>query len=371
MVRQQEQLILGAAIGGPGALAESGATAPITIEHYRQLLRLSEAAKLDFVLLDDARAFDAALPSARLDALAVLSRLAPETTRIGLAASKPTTYSEPFHVSRELATLDFVSGGRAAWDVTINASRAEARNYGEGEPLPLAEQRTRSEEFIVVSRKLWDSWEDDAVITDRARGLYIDPAKLHHIDHAGQHFQIRGPQITYRPPQGHVVVIQREQAAAPSPNAAIADVIILQSSGLAEAQEQYARLQGQAAAAGRTVRVLQSVLPILTASADDAAAQSVRSGAEHLPVRPLFGTPSQIVDQLSGWFDAHAADGFYLLPAALPADLGAITTQLVPELQRRGLFRSDYNGTTLRDHLGLPRPLSQYTGAASEAFTNY
>jgi alkanesulfonate monooxygenase SsuD/methylene tetrahydromethanopterin reductase-like flavin-dependent oxidoreductase (luciferase family) len=168
-----------------------------------------------------------------------------------------------------------------------------------------------------------------------------------------------------------VVVIQREQAAAPPPNAALADVIILQSSGLAEAQEQYARLQGQAAAAGRTVRVLQSVLPILAASTDEAAAQSVRSRAEHLPVRSLLGTPTQIADQLSGWFDAYAADGFFLLPADLSADLGAITTQLVPELQRRGLFRSEYSGTTLRDHLGLPRPLSQYIGAPSEAFTEY
>jgi N-acetyl-S-(2-succino)cysteine monooxygenase len=200
------QLILSVAIGGFGAHpgADGDAQALVSVANYRRLVQAAEAARLDFVLLDDSRALPSGRAFGRLDPLAVLSRLAPETRNIGLALAKPTTYSEPFHVSRELATLDFVSGGRAAWSVTTTASDAEARNFGEERARPASLRRAIAEEFVEVSRKLWDSWEDDAVIADRERGLYLDPHKLHHINHAGAHFQIRGPQITYRPPQGHV-----------------------------------------------------------------------------------------------------------------------------------------------------------------------
>jgi alkanesulfonate monooxygenase SsuD/methylene tetrahydromethanopterin reductase-like flavin-dependent oxidoreductase (luciferase family) len=373
------QLILSAAISGFGAHpgAAGDARDLVRVAHYRRLIQAAESGRLDFVLLDDARALLQGQPTGHLDALSVLARLAPETRYVGLAIGVPTTYSEPFHVSRELATLDFVSGGRAAWSVTTTATNQEAANFGRDAAPPAAVRRARAEEFVEVSRKLWDSWEDDAVIADRASGRYLDPAKLHHIDHAGPHFQVRGPQITYRPPQGHVVIIQDDQGdPAVVPSADIADVLILYHESLAEAQAAYAQHQGVAAAAGRTVRVLQRVLPILgeTAVLARVRAAELDAAAGDAPAPHalrLVGTPAQVADQLAAWFAAGAADGFHLLPATLPEGLEAITSALVPELQRRGLFRSAYAGSTLRAHLGLPRPLSQYAGAPAEAFTAY
>lgn len=370
-----KQLILSAAIAGfgyhPGAPATQ-AQRLSEVSHYRQLVQTAERGLLDFVLLDDARAVSADYAYGRLDALSVFARLAPETKSIGLAVSKPTTYSEPFTVSRELATLDFVSGGRAAWQATTSAAEAEALNYSRPHAPGAEKRRAIATEFVEVSRKLWDSWEDDAVITDRTRGFYLDPTKLHHINHVGDHFKIRGPQITYRPPQGHVVVVQVDEGDAGTPlSPAVADVLILNHATLDEAQRAYARLQDQAATLGRTVRILQSILPVLGETeqlAQERAAhlESVAAGRNGKAVTPhayrFVGTSQQLADFVQQWFTAKAADGFHLLPAILPDDLAELTHKLVPELQTRGLFRQAYAGQTLREQLDLPRPLSQYAG---------
>jgi len=370
---RNKQLILSAAIAGfgyhPGA-PTAQAQRLVQVDYYRQLIQTAERGLLDFVLLADGRALPADAAFGRLDALSVLSRLAPETTGIGLAVSKPTTYSEPFNVSRELATLDFVSGGRAAWQPTTNTTDAEALNYNRPHAPTAEKRRALATEFVEVSRKLWDSWEDDAIITDRERGFYLDPAKLHHINHVGDHFRIRGPQITYRPPQGHVVVVQVDEGDAGAPlSPAVADVLVLHHTTREEARRAYARLQDQAATLGRTVRVLQSILPVLgeteqlarqRAAQVDAVAAS-RNGKATKPYAQRFvGTPQQLADFIQQWFTAEAADGFHFLPAVLPDGLTELTHKLVPELQARGLFRQAYTGRTLRDQLGLPRPISQY-----------
>jgi alkanesulfonate monooxygenase SsuD/methylene tetrahydromethanopterin reductase-like flavin-dependent oxidoreductase (luciferase family) len=374
------QFILSAAIGGLGAHpgASGAAQRLVDLAHYRRLVQAAEHAKFDFVLLDDARALPEDHAVARLDALSLLARLAPETQHLGLALGVPTTYSEPFHVSRELATLDLVSGGRAAWNVTTTATDREAQNYGRDLAPPAKARRARAEEFVAVSRKLWDSWEDDAVIVDRARGLYLDPHKLHHINHVGAHFQVRGPQITHRPPQGHVVVIQIDQGdPAVVPSAAVADVLVLHHASLEEARSAYAQQQALATSLGREARILQRVLPILAATADEAQARAARLdaatpvGAPEPHALRLVGTASQVANELARWFRAGAADGFHLLPATLPEGLEELVATLIPELQRRGLFRTAYAGRTLREHLGLSRPLSQYAGAPSEAHTAY
>jgi alkanesulfonate monooxygenase SsuD/methylene tetrahydromethanopterin reductase-like flavin-dependent oxidoreductase (luciferase family) len=382
MTQRNEQLLLSAAIDGPGYHPGAPLRAQhlASLAHYRQLVQTAERGLLDFVLLHDERALPTERLFGRIDALSILARLAPETSHIGLAVSKPTTYSEPFTVSRELATLDFVSGGRAAWNVTTNPSVAEAQRFGADQPLSVEERRSIASEYVEVSRKLWDSWEDDAVVTDRERGWYLDPHKLHHINHVGTHFKIRGPQITYRPPQGHVVVIQAVgDDPAVQPSAAVADVLVLRHSTLDAAQTAYAQHKAEAAALGREVRILQTVLPILGASEAEAQATAAALDAaagqgdatDQPAVLRLVGTASQVADQLAAWFQAHAADGFHLLPAVLPESLEVIVQDLVPELQGRGLFRTAYEGRTLREHLGLPRPASQYVGAPSEAHTAY
>lgn len=380
MTTRSDQFILSAAITGFGFHPGAPHDRPqrlIDVDQYRQLIGTAERGLLDFVLLHDERALPADRSYGRLDALSIAARLAPETTHIGLAISKPTTYSEPFTVSRELATLDFISGGRAAWHVTTAASDAEAQNFGADHALDPDERRSIAAEYIDVSRKLWDSWEDDAVIVDRERGLYIDPRKLHHINHAGRHFKIRGPQITYRPPQGHVVTVAIDQGDAGAPlSAASADVLALHHATLEEAQRAYAAHQAEAAAVGRDIRIVQIILPIAGATAEEAQARAAALDAAS-PAAPgpralrIVGAPAQIADQLAAWFAAGAADGFHLLPAVLPDDLPLLIDGLVPELQRRGLFRTAYAGRTLRDHLRLTRPISQYAGAPSEAHTAY
>lgn len=375
-----DQLILSVSISGFGAHpgATGAAQRLTTVDHYRQLIQAAERGRFDFVLLDDARATPQDRSFGRLDALSVLSRLAPETQRIGLALSKPTTYSEPFHVSREVATLDFISGGRAAWNPTTIASDAEARNFGHDTALPAEQRRALGTEFVEVSRKLWDSWEDDAVIADRERGLYIDPHKLHHINHVGEFFRIRGPQITYRPPQGNLVVIQVDHGDAGEPlSATVADLLILHHPTREAARQAYLEHTAAAATAGRTIRMLQRILPILGASEAQAheraaALDEAAPPASAAPYALRFvGTPVQLADQLEDWFRAGAADGFHLLPDVLPDGLDALVATLAPELQRRGLLRREYAGRTLREHLRLPRPLSQYAGAPSEAHTAY
>jgi alkanesulfonate monooxygenase SsuD/methylene tetrahydromethanopterin reductase-like flavin-dependent oxidoreductase (luciferase family) len=366
------RLILSASIAGFGYHPAATGTAHrlIEVDYYRQLVQTAERGLLDFVLLHDERALPDGSLYGRLDAISVLSRLAPETTSVGLAVSVPTTYSEPFNVSRELATLDFVSGGRAAWNATSSATDAEAENFGRQHAPAAAERLAIAEEFVEVSRKLWDSWEDDAVIADRERGLYIDPARLHHINHAGDHFKIRGPQITYRPPQGHVVVIQHDQGDAGSPlSATVADVLILHHATLADAQRDYTRRQQEAAAAGRELRILESILPILgktealarARAAELNTAAAARGGSTFAPkATRIVGTARQVADLIQEWFEAGATDGFHVLPAVLPNGVEELTRELVPELQQRGLFRTTYTGRTLREHLRLSRPISQY-----------
>lgn len=380
MSTHDAHIILSASISGFGYHPGAPHTWPgrlVDLAAYRRLVQTAEASLLDFVLLDDPRALPLDRSVGHLDALSVLARLALETQHLGLAISVPTSYTEPFHISRELATLDFISSGRAAWNVTTIATDHEAANYGHNQAPPVNERRSRAEEFVAVSRKLWDSWEDDAVITDRARGLYLDPHKLHHINHAGTHFKIRGPQITYRPPQGHVVVIQAA-AGDPAivPSAAVGDVLLLNSQTLPDAQLAYTRAQREAAYLGRQVRVLQRILPILGATPELAQARAAQldalsNGSAHPHALRLVGTAGQVADELGRWFIAGGADGFHLLPAVLPDDLALLHTTLVPELQHRSLFRTVYAGQLLRERLGLSRPRSQYAGAPSEAHTAY
>ena len=293
MSTRNEHLILSAAIAGSGHHPGAAALSPqaLDIAHFRHLVQTAERGLLDFVFLHDERALPDAAVTGRLDALSVLARLAPETTYIGLAVSVPTTYSEPFNVSRALATLDFVSGGRAAWSVTSSGSDAEAHNFGKPYAPDADERRAIAEEFIEVSRKLWDSWEDDAVITDRERGLYLDPEKLHHIHHFGPHFQIRGPQITYRPPQGHPVIIQVDLGDPGTPlSPELADVLILHHDALEEARRAYVERKTQAMAARRALRILQSILPILAETEVQARAKAAAVGRGH-PARRAYPAP--------------------------------------------------------------------------------
>ncbi|MFI1202899.1 LLM class flavin-dependent oxidoreductase [Streptomyces sp. NPDC020883] len=337
--------------------------------HYTALARLAERGTLDFVTLGDR--FGGPGP----DALAVLARIAPATARIGLVPTVTTTHTEPFHVSTAVATLDWVSRGRAGWTVEVSTTEAEAALVGLPQVLgfartgrdphpaaPPAEVWSEAGEVAEVAGLLWDSWEDDAEIRDRATGRFVDRDRLHHVDFTGRTFSVRGPSIVPRPPQGRPVTVVDATGdtggpdGGPSPfggspeaggaarlevAAARADVALVRAEDPQTAGAARAALRERARAHGRdpgALLVLAS-LPVELESAADAAG---------------------LADLLGDWYAQGAADGFHLRPADPARDLSRIVEGTVPLLRERGLLRRSYEGTTLRAHLGLPRPASIY-----------
>ncbi|MFE7289515.1 LLM class flavin-dependent oxidoreductase [Streptomyces noursei] len=344
--------------------------------HHIALARLAERGTLDFVTLGDR--FGGAGP----DALAVLARIAPATERIGLVPTVTTTHTEPFHVSTAVATLDWVSRGRAGWTVEASTTETEAALVGRPHALasaptgreprqtaPAAAVWSEAGEVADVVGLLWDSWEDDAEIRDRATGRFVDRAKLHHVDFTGRTFAVRGPSIVPRPPQGRPVTVVDATGetggpdgadgapvgAGPEPGgarwevaAARADVALVRAEDPQTAGTARTALHARARALGRDpdrLLVLAS-LPVELHSPADAAG---------------------LADLLGDWFAQGAADGFHLRPADPGRDLTRFVETTVPLLRERGLFRRSYEGTTLREHLGLPRPASTYALAREAA----
>jgi FMN-dependent oxidoreductase (nitrilotriacetate monooxygenase family) len=235
----------------------------------RQVAAIAERGCFDLIFLgDNLYADPAAHPSytARFEPLTLLSALAAVTSRIGLGATASTTYGDPFTVARAFASLDHLSGGRAAWNAVTSASPAAGANFGREHPAH-AERYAAAEEFVGVVQGLWDCWDDDAIVADRASGRYIDPAKVRTLDHVGRHFRVRGPLNIGRSPQGRPVILQAGGSAPGQRLAArTADVVFSVVQEFAEAQRQYAELKRQVAAAGRppgTVALLPGVMPVV------------------------------------------------------------------------------------------------------------
>ncbi|WP_025098381.1 LLM class flavin-dependent oxidoreductase [Burkholderia sp. A1] len=407
--------------------AESGSE---NFELLRRVVQTAERAKFDMVFLADGLTSGPdAHPSMaqRFEPLTLLSALAMHTTRIGLAATASTTYSEPYHLARVFASLDRLSGGRAAWNVVTTSYDRTAANFTRGNHPDHAERYEMAGEFVDVVKGLWDSWDEDAVIRDKARGVYFDPAKVHALDHEGRFFRIKGPLNASRPPQGHPVVIQAGSSGPGQDLAArTAEVVFTAQQTLEEAQVFYRDLKGRLAKfgrAGQALHVMPGVFPVIGRTEREAREKYEQlqqwidtSGAlsllsdrlghdvsrypldgplpelpesdqlksraklltdlarrENLTLRQLYylvagarghrivwGTAGQVADALEEWFAQDAADGFNIMPPYFPGGLDDFVEQVVPELQRRGLFRTEYAGSSLREHLGLPRPASRY-----------
>ncbi|MER5828921.1 LLM class flavin-dependent oxidoreductase, partial [Streptomyces mirabilis] len=184
--------------------------------------QLAERGALDFVTLGDTFARPGP------DALAVLSRVAPATRRIGLVPTVTTTHTEPFHVQAAVATLDWVSRGRAGWQLDVSTTEGEARLFGRRHAAPADALWREAGEIAEVAARLWDSWEDDAEIRDEATGRFVDRDKLHHVDFRGATFFVKGPSIVPRPPQGHPVrVVDATEGPARRVAARYADVALV------------------------------------------------------------------------------------------------------------------------------------------------
>ncbi|WP_369274882.1 LLM class flavin-dependent oxidoreductase [Streptomyces sp. R11] len=364
-----------------------------TAGYWTDLVTEAERGLLDFVTIEDGLGLQSShfldpdertdQVRGRLDAVLIASRVAPLTSRIGLVPTVVATHTEPFHISKAIATLDYVSAGRAGLRVQITARPNEAAHFGrrtvpriEAYDSPAAQEVVtdlfdEAADHVEVVRRLWDSWEDDAEIRDAATGRFIDRDKLHYIDFEGRRFSVRGPSITPRPPQGQPIVSALAHDTVPYRLVArAADVGYVTPHDADEARAIVARIRTEQDAAGRAAEPLHIFGDIVVFLDDDPdAARARRERLDALAGQPytsdaltFTGTPSQLADLLQ---ELHGAglSGFRLRPAVVGHDLPGITRALVPELQRRGAFRRAYEAATLRGLLGLARPANRYAAA--------
>ncbi len=372
-----------------------------TAGYWTDLVRRAEQGLIDFVTMHDALALQGADDDervdevrGRLDAVLIAARVAPVTSRVGLVPTATVTHTEPFHLAKAIATLDYVSTGRAGWQVQVSAGPAEARHFGRrtipgpdllvgdvpGPVTDPGELFAEAGDAVEVVRRLWDSWEDDAEIRDVATGRFIDRTKLHYIDFEGSWFNVRGPSITPRPPQGQPVAVALADAPAGFDLASTSvDVVLVTPHDNGQAAAAVAAVTDRRHQAGRPG--ISHVFADLVVHLDHAEARAQErwdqlqawSGRRYASEAELFvGTPDGLADLLLARADAGLT-GFRLRPAALPTDLDLIVDALVPELQRRGVFRDRYEAGTLRGLLGLPRPANRYahdlTGSSDRAET--
>ncbi|WP_438391952.1 LLM class flavin-dependent oxidoreductase [Caballeronia sp. DA-9] len=408
--------------------AESGGE---NVELFKRIARIAEAGLFDLLFLGDSLATsEKSSPSlvSRFEPMTILSLLAGVTSRLGLVATASTTYGEPYTLARQFASLDHLSGGRAGWNVVTSSSASAALNYSQAERQTPDARYRRANEFVEVVKALWDSWEDDAIVRDKAKGKYLDPSRLHRVGHAGEHFQIQGPLNISRPPQGHPVIVQ---AGSSEPGIRLAartgEVIFVAHATLASARSFVAALTKALEEAGRhrsDVRVMPGIMPIVADTQEEAKALAAKlednidlpialavlsgelghdistypldaaipdlpptqgtvsrralllemAAADSLTLRQLaykaaasrghflfVGTPEMLADLLQSWFEAGVADGFNIMPPYFPGGLQTFVDHVVPILQQRDLFRTEYAGTKLRQHLGFAKPENPHT----------
>jgi alkanesulfonate monooxygenase SsuD/methylene tetrahydromethanopterin reductase-like flavin-dependent oxidoreductase (luciferase family) len=366
-----------------------------TGRYWSDLVQEAEHGVLDFVTIEDSLALQSVRRGqpddrvdkvrGRLDAVLVASRVAPTTSGIGLIPLATTTHTEPFHISKAIATLDYVSAGRAGVQVRVSGSATEAKLFGRRTiPDPNASNRVdgppsltgsdlldEAADFVEVMRRLWDSWEDDAEIRDVATGRFVDRDKLHYIDFEGRWFSVRGPSITPRPPQGQPVVAALAHETGPYRLAArAADLVYVTPHDLGSVRAIEAEVRAEEAAAGRNTEPLRVFVDIVVFLDDQPGAAASRKahldeldGHVYRSDALVFaGTPNELAEQLDAWH-IDGISGFRLRPGVQPHDLEAITQKLVPLLQGGGRFRRHYEESTLRARLGLGRPASRYAPA--------
>lgn len=417
-------------------------------EYYLRVAQILEQGKFDLIFFADRLAISDSYghdyqiglthgdqDAIRLDPIPILAMMAAQTQRIGLGATRSTTYYHPYHIARTFASLDHLTQGRVAWNVVTSVNDAEAQNFGLDQHLEHDLRYDRADEFMEVTCKLWNSWQTDAIILDRKNGIFADPTRVNPIHHQGDWFRSRGPLNVPRSPQGRPVVIQAGSSGRGRDFAARwAEVVFTVQPTLRQAQQFYKDIKCRLTDHGRQpdeCKILLAVMPFIGETEAIAQAkqalhnalvhplvglstlsshlnydfsqhslhqfvekvevQGMRgvldmvwriSQSEHLTlaqvgqrygasvlVPQLVGTAEQVTDQLEQWFQSHACDGFMISPAYLPGSFEEFVQWVVPILQRRQLFRLDYDGNTLRDHLQLPlqRYLSQHQQMSMES----
>jgi alkanesulfonate monooxygenase SsuD/methylene tetrahydromethanopterin reductase-like flavin-dependent oxidoreductase (luciferase family) len=336
--------------------SDPGAPSVLNGGYWAHLAATAELGLLDFLTIDDTlmpqpgrrERIDPRRLAGRGDAVLIAARIAPATRHIGLIPVATVTHTEPFHISKAIATLDYVSHGRAGWQARVSVTAHEAALFGrrDGSVDNLSSLFPEAVDYIDVVRRLWDSWEDDAIIRDVTTGHYVDTDKLHYIDFTGKYFSVKGPSITPRPPQGQPVVAALAHAGPVYEFAAAgADVVFITPT---DGESVRSILDELRAAGGTELKVFADVV----VSFDDG---DFRSDA-----LVFTGSTTELVDMLLEW-QRLGIDGVRLRPAINASDLPAIVDEVVPLLQRAGRFRTSYqDGETLRARLGLPVALNRY-----------
>jgi FMN-dependent oxidoreductase (nitrilotriacetate monooxygenase family) len=279
----------------------------------------------------------------RPDTFTVLAAVAGVTERLGLAGTINTTFNEPFEVARQFATLDHLSDGRAGWNMVTSSDAFTGENFRRGGFLDHADRYKRAEEFITVARAFWDSWAPDAVLTDHDAGIYVSPNRITTVEHYGSQFTVRGVATLPGGPQGHPVLLQAgDSADGRAFGAKHADALFTLHSTLEAGQRYYADVKSRTASYGRDpdrLKVFPAASVVLGGSPTDAADK-----ARHI---------RQVADEIDLHVQSDACDGFILVPHLTPHGLDEFVDRVVPLLQERGSFRTEYRAHTLRDHLGL------------------
>jgi alkanesulfonate monooxygenase SsuD/methylene tetrahydromethanopterin reductase-like flavin-dependent oxidoreductase (luciferase family) len=351
-----------------------------TGRYWTDVIAEAERGLLDFVTIEDGFTLQSTRTdrvAGRLDAVLIAARAAPLTRHIGLIPTVVVTHTEPFHISKAIATLDYVSNGRAGVRVRVSASPDEAAHFGRrvfprialaDRDDPAARQLVtglfdEAADYVEVIRRLWDSWEDDAEIRDVASGRFVDRGKLHYIDFSGDYFSVKGPSITPRPPQGQPVVAALAHGdPAYALIGSVADIGFVTPGDAGHAAQIVAGIRAVSRAHDPILLgdLVVFLGPSVAAAADRKARLDELAGYVYTSDATVFtGTPAQLASLLIEWQQAGLS-GFRLRPGGIPGDLEAITRELVPELQRRGAFRTGYEAGTLRGRLGLGRPASRY-----------
>jgi FMN-dependent oxidoreductase (nitrilotriacetate monooxygenase family) len=413
----------------PDAYVDAGSN----IQRWIEFAKTLERGKLDMLFVADVigvpgvhnpESLRYASTVDKFEPFTLLAALSSVTHRLGLVATSATAYNEPYNVARTLASLDHLTGGRAGWNLVTGGSYEDAANFSQPVHAAHGDRYERGEEFVDVVRGLWDSYDRDAFPRDKASGRYVDPAKVHVLNHTGKYFSVKGPLSVGRPPQGYPVIVQAGTSEpARKLSARVADVVFTAQSSIDDAKAFYADVKGRMQQHGRhpddlkvmpgvamyiggsqreaedKCEALNALIPIevavsrlsrmlggvdLSGYALDEPMPEVQGNAarmstplnyvrlarrDNLTLRQvamrsaagkdhwtLIGTPQTIADELERWFVEKAADGFNLLPPHVPGAINEFVDRVVPELQRRGLFRTDYEGATLRENLGVPFP---------------
>ena len=401
------------------------ADASVNLDFYIETARKAEANGIAFAFVADGLYInEKTIPHFlnRFEPLTILSALATQTSKIGLAGTVSTSYSDPFTIARQFASLDLISKGRAGWNVVTTPLEGSAENYSRPHP-EHALRYEIADEYLGVTQGLWDSWDEDAIVRDRQTGQFFDKTKLHTLNHKGRFFKVAGPLNIGRSPQGQPVIFQAGSSDAGIKLAGkYADAVFTHSPSLEETRAFLRQVKTSAAAHGRSaddVKIFPGIAPIVGATEEEAEAKyrrirdlltvdeallylgrffdhhdfsqydldapfpelgdigknAFRSTTDRIKAeakakgltlretalgvatpRPNFiGTGPKVAEEIIRWIDEGAADGFILGFSVIAEGLDDFARHVIPELEKRGRYRSDLPGATLRDHLGLPR----------------